>query len=168
MSGPCRVLVLNERDPLHPQAGGAEVHVAEIAKRLAPLGFESTQLACSFPGAVPVEELPGLTVRRLGPVPLYYPRAVAATSRARPRADPTFSPIICCAAASATGPLSPCRRREWACGGPAAVLVRLVQGVVDRRLEGRERLRAAEELDAGDLLRVAGVGSARAGTPGCR
>ena len=81
MGGPCRVLVLNERDPLHPKAGGAEVHVAEIAKRLAKLGFESTQLACGFAGAASVEGLPGLTVRRLGPLPLYYPRAVAATAR---------------------------------------------------------------------------------------
>ena len=31
MSDTLRVLLLNERDPLHPKAGGAEVHVAEIA-----------------------------------------------------------------------------------------------------------------------------------------
>ena len=31
---PDRVLVLNERDPRHPKAGGAEVHVAEIFRRL--------------------------------------------------------------------------------------------------------------------------------------
>jgi glycosyltransferase involved in cell wall biosynthesis len=48
MTSPCRVLVLNERGPLHPQAGGAEVHVAEISRRLAPMGFEITQLACGF------------------------------------------------------------------------------------------------------------------------
>jgi glycosyltransferase involved in cell wall biosynthesis len=75
------VLVLNERDPLHPRAGGAEVHVAEIAKGLAARGWRVTQLACSFPGAAPAQELPGLAVRRLGPLPLYYPRAVATTAR---------------------------------------------------------------------------------------
>ena len=57
MTSACRVLVLNERGPLHPQAGGAEVHVAEISRRLAPLGFEITQLACGFPGGAFVKLL---------------------------------------------------------------------------------------------------------------
>ncbi|MBW1687279.1 MAG: glycosyltransferase family 4 protein [Deltaproteobacteria bacterium] len=80
MTSACRVLVLNERGPLHPQAGGAEVHVAEISRRLAPLGFEITQLACGFPGAKPVEALDGMTVRRLGNLAVYYPRAVLTTA----------------------------------------------------------------------------------------
>lgn len=80
MSRPCRVLVLNERDPLHPKAGGAEVHVAEIARRLAGMGFEITQLACGFPGASPTEQLDGLAVRRLGSLGVYYPRAVWTTA----------------------------------------------------------------------------------------
>lgn len=75
-----RVLLLNERDPLHPMAGGAEVHVAEIAKRLAPRGIAMTQLAVGFAGGAPREELDGLCVRRLGPIPIYYPRAVATTA----------------------------------------------------------------------------------------
>jgi hypothetical protein len=66
MSGPRRVLLLNERDPLHPQAGGAEVHVAEISRRTRQV-------------------LDGMTVRRLGPLPLYYPRVVAATAWATRR-----------------------------------------------------------------------------------
>lgn len=76
-----RVLVLNERDPLHPRAGGAEVHVAEISKRLDALGYEITQLACGFPGGAKQERLDGLNVRRLGPLALYYPRVVATTAR---------------------------------------------------------------------------------------
>ena len=81
MHHPRRVLVLNERDPLHPAAGGAEVHVAEVARRLAGLGFEVTQAACSFRGAPEREELPGLLVWRLGPLGVYYPRAAWATAR---------------------------------------------------------------------------------------
>jgi glycosyltransferase involved in cell wall biosynthesis len=76
-----RVLVLNERDPRHPAAGGAEVHVAEVARRLAAQGFELTQLACSFAGAPPQEAQEGLRVRRLGPLAAYYPRVVLATAR---------------------------------------------------------------------------------------
>ena len=78
-----RVLVLNERDPLHPKAGGAEVHVAEIAKRLADRDIDMTQLACAHPGtrAPAVEEIEGMRVRHLGPLPVYYPRVVATTAR---------------------------------------------------------------------------------------
>ncbi len=46
---PCRVLVLNERDPLHPKAGGAEIHVAEIFKRLAARGYDVKLAAASDP-----------------------------------------------------------------------------------------------------------------------
>ncbi|MDJ0848057.1 MAG: glycosyltransferase family 4 protein [Myxococcota bacterium] len=81
MSSALRVLVLNERDPRHPRAGGAEVHVAEISKRLAERGFELTQLACSFPGSRAVERVDGMTVRRLGGLAAYYPRVVALTAR---------------------------------------------------------------------------------------
>jgi len=81
LAHPLRVLLLNERDPRHPAAGGAEVHVAEVSRRMAAQGFEITQAACSFPGAADAEELPGLFVRRLGPLALYYPRVVAWTAR---------------------------------------------------------------------------------------
>jgi glycosyltransferase involved in cell wall biosynthesis len=80
-----RVLVLNERDPLHPRAGGAEVHVAEISKRLDALGFEITQLACGFPGASTQDRVDGITVRRLGSLPRYYSRVAPWTARATAR-----------------------------------------------------------------------------------
>src|SRR5262249_56822245 len=48
---------------------------------MAAAGFEITQAACGFPGAAASEELPGLSVRRLGPLALYYPRVVAFAAR---------------------------------------------------------------------------------------
>ena len=66
MSSGRRVLVLNERDPLHPAAGGAEVHVSEIFGRLAARGFEVTLTASGFPGCAPREIVNGYEVRRLG------------------------------------------------------------------------------------------------------
>jgi glycosyltransferase involved in cell wall biosynthesis len=81
MTRPLRVLVLNERDPTHPRAGGAEVHVAEIARRLAARGFAITQYACSHRGAPAAETVAGMAVRRLGPLPIYYPRAAFETRR---------------------------------------------------------------------------------------
>jgi len=81
MPEPCRVLVLNERDPLHPQAGGAEIHVAEIFGRLARRGHAVTLLSSSFPGAAHLEIVDDLRVRRLGGLARYYPAAAAACAR---------------------------------------------------------------------------------------
>ncbi|MBW2268446.1 MAG: glycosyltransferase family 4 protein [Deltaproteobacteria bacterium] len=105
-----RVLLLNERDPLHPRAGGAEVHIAEIAKRLAPRGIAMTQLAVGFSGGAAREQLEGLEVRRLGPVPFYYPRAVATTAweTRRGRWDVVvehLNKVPFCARAYAAGPV---------------------------------------------------------------
>ncbi|MFC9491457.1 hypothetical protein ACFTZM_36015 [Streptomyces hydrogenans] len=38
-----QVLLLNRRDPWHPQAGGAEVYCFALARRLAAAGAEVTQ-----------------------------------------------------------------------------------------------------------------------------
>lgn len=76
-----RVLILNERDPGHPKAGGAEVHVAEIFGRLAPRGYEVTHVTSSFPGCAERETLRGMQLRRVGPLPFYYLRAAATCAR---------------------------------------------------------------------------------------
>ena len=76
-----RVLILNERDPLHPKAGGAEVHVAEIFRRLVPRGFEVTHLTSTFRGAADEETLDGMQLRRVGALPFYYLRAASVCAR---------------------------------------------------------------------------------------
>jgi len=76
-----RVLILNERDPRHPKAGGAEIHVAEIFDRLAARGISVTQFACGFPDASDREDVGGLHVERLGGIPAYYARAAIACAR---------------------------------------------------------------------------------------
>lgn len=81
MPEPCRVLILNERDPRHPRAGGAEVHVAEISRRLSAEGFDLTLASCGFRGGAAEEFVDGMRVRRLGPLPIYYPRVVASCAR---------------------------------------------------------------------------------------
>lgn len=104
MSSPCRVLVLNERDPRHPLAGGAELHVAEIFRRLSERGYEVTLAASSFKGAPKEECVDGLQVRRLGRLPAYYPRVAWICARETRRGDydvvveclnkvPFFSPV---------------------------------------------------------------------------
>ena len=80
-----RVLILNERDPRHPKAGGAEVHVAEIFGRLAARGHPTSMLSSSFPGAAPRERVDEIEVERVGALPLYYPRAAWSCARATRR-----------------------------------------------------------------------------------
>jgi glycosyltransferase involved in cell wall biosynthesis len=104
MTRPCRVLVLNERDLRHPMAGGAELHVAEIFRRLQGDGHEITLATSSFPGAPERECVDGLNVRRFGGLATYYPRVAWACARETRRGEfdvvveclnkvPFFSPI---------------------------------------------------------------------------
>ena len=81
MPTPCRVLVLNERDPMHPSAGGAEVHVAEISRRMAAMGYAITLAASGFPGAPHEQNIDGVEIRRLGNLAAYYPRVVWTCAR---------------------------------------------------------------------------------------
>ena len=60
------IIWLNHRDPRHPQAGGAEVHLREVAKRLVKKGCEVTLLSERFPGSREEELIDGIKVLRRG------------------------------------------------------------------------------------------------------
>jgi glycosyltransferase involved in cell wall biosynthesis len=66
------ILVLNERDPEHPLAGGAEVHIYEIFARMVERGWSVTHLAASFPGGAREATVRGVRVVRLTNRYLYY------------------------------------------------------------------------------------------------
>jgi len=76
MPSKLRVLVLNERDSHHPRAGGAEIHVTEIFRRLATRGIEVTLVTSGFPNAEAETVDEGMRILRLGRIRYYYPRAV--------------------------------------------------------------------------------------------
>jgi glycosyltransferase involved in cell wall biosynthesis len=61
-----RILIVNWRDPRNPEAGGAEVHLHEVARRLAADGFPCVQMAHAFPGAPEEEWIDGVRVLRRG------------------------------------------------------------------------------------------------------
>jgi glycosyltransferase involved in cell wall biosynthesis len=61
-----RVLWLNHRDPNHPLAGGAEVHLREVCKRLVNRGCDVTLLSERFPGSAETEVLDGIRIIRKG------------------------------------------------------------------------------------------------------
>ncbi len=78
---PLRVLVLNERDPRHPRAGGAEVHVHEIFRRLAARGWSITQWSAGGSGTAAHERLDDVEIHRLGGLLRYYPKVAFETRR---------------------------------------------------------------------------------------
>ena len=61
-----RVLLLNWRDPHNPEAGGAEIHLHEVARRLAAEGIACVQVSHAFPGGAEEEIIDGVRVLRRG------------------------------------------------------------------------------------------------------
>jgi glycosyltransferase involved in cell wall biosynthesis len=61
-----RILVINWRDITNPEAGGAEVHLHEIFRRVASRGHRVVLLASGYPGAAREETVDGIHVIRRG------------------------------------------------------------------------------------------------------
>jgi glycosyltransferase involved in cell wall biosynthesis len=81
-----KVLAFNWRDPKHPEAGGAELHLFEILRRCVRDGDAAVWLAERFPGAPEEETVGGIRVVRAGS---WYnaPLALAALYRRRFRGE---------------------------------------------------------------------------------
>lgn len=79
------LLILNERDLGHPWAGGAELHITEMAKCFVRRGYEPTLLCTWYHGAREEETTDyGLRIVRFGNRVTYYlrlPRAVRHEAR---------------------------------------------------------------------------------------
>ena len=99
-----RILILNWRDPKHPQAGGAETYLFEQARRWAEWGHHVEWLTASFPGAPSSETLDGVRVRRVGnAMTVYFVLPLTYLREFRDRFDvvldsengiPFFSPLF--------------------------------------------------------------------------
>jgi glycosyltransferase involved in cell wall biosynthesis len=66
MSEPAHLLAVNFRDPAHPEAGGAELHLETILLEALGRGMRVTWLATGFPGGAPEAEHRGIRVVRRG------------------------------------------------------------------------------------------------------
>ncbi len=60
------ILLINWLDRENPQAGGAEIHLFEIFRRLAERDHRITMVTSGWPGASPEAVVDGLLVRRFG------------------------------------------------------------------------------------------------------
>lgn len=81
-----RILVLNWLDPDNPAAGGAEIHLREVFRRIVALGHDVDLLCSAWPGASPRASIEGIEAYRVGTrhtYPFlargYYSRHLAAT-----------------------------------------------------------------------------------------
>lgn len=97
------VLFLNWRDRRHPETGGSETWVHEIARRFAAAGSDVTHLAAAVADAPVAEVVDGVTVLRAGSQLGVYGRAGAHLRRHRQRYDmvvdvqngiPFFAPVF--------------------------------------------------------------------------
>ena len=61
-----RILMVNWRDIKNPEAGGAEVHLHEVAVRLVKDGFTCILYSHAYAGGLPEETVDGVLVRRVG------------------------------------------------------------------------------------------------------
>lgn len=66
MTAPRHLLAVNFRDPAHPEAGGAELHLEEILLEAVRRGWKVTWLASGFRGGAPEGEHRGMRVVRRG------------------------------------------------------------------------------------------------------
>lgn len=78
------VLILNWRDTGHPEGGGSELYVEELASGLARQGHRTTLVSAGYAGAPARERRPdGVEVVRLGGRMSVYPRSAIAYLRGR-------------------------------------------------------------------------------------
>jgi glycosyltransferase involved in cell wall biosynthesis len=61
-----RLLAINFRDPAHPEAGGAELHLEQVLLEAVRRGWRVTWLAAGFPGGVAESEHKGMRIVRRG------------------------------------------------------------------------------------------------------
>ncbi|HEY1727958.1 MAG TPA: glycosyltransferase [Candidatus Baltobacteraceae bacterium] len=98
------ILILNWRDPEHPQAGGAEKYLHEMARRWVASGHAVEWLTARFPGAASTTTIDGVRVMRVGnAMSVYALLPIAYLRKFRDRFDvvidaengiPFFSPLF--------------------------------------------------------------------------
>jgi len=82
------LVILNWRDPWHPEGGGSELYVAEVAKRLQASGVRITVFTALYPGAARLEVRDGIRyLRRGGHLTVYLWAALFLLTRRFGRVD---------------------------------------------------------------------------------
>jgi glycosyltransferase involved in cell wall biosynthesis len=75
------ILILSDRDWTHPQGGGTGTNLYGQVSRWLAWGHRVTVIACSYPGAAPLERIGELTIHRLGGRSSVFPRTILKQGR---------------------------------------------------------------------------------------
>ncbi|MGI9004193.1 MAG: glycosyltransferase family 4 protein [Pseudonocardia sp.] len=140
-----RILVLNWRDVRHPQAGGAEQYMHQIACRWAAAGAQVTWLTARHPGQPKQETVDGIEIRRAGGPLTLYPRVALRLMRSIGRIDyivdcqngiPFFSPLFVAPAVPVVQLVHHVHQDQFATrfGPMLAAVGRFLEGRVARRV----------------------------------
>jgi glycosyltransferase involved in cell wall biosynthesis len=73
---PLHILILSDRDWTHPQGGGTGTNLFGQVSRWMAWGHRVSVIACSHPGAAPVERIGALTLHRVGGRSTVFPRTI--------------------------------------------------------------------------------------------
>ncbi|MEA2430269.1 MAG: hypothetical protein QOI19_742, partial [Thermoleophilaceae bacterium] len=73
---PLHILILSDRDWTHPQGGGTGTNLFGQVSRWIAWGHRVSVVACSYPGAAPVERHGALTMYRAGGRSTVFPRTI--------------------------------------------------------------------------------------------
>jgi glycosyltransferase involved in cell wall biosynthesis len=73
---PLHILILSDRDWTHPQGGGTGTNLFGQVSRWIAWGHRVSVVACSYPGAAPVERIGALTLYRAGGRSTVFPRTI--------------------------------------------------------------------------------------------
>jgi glycosyltransferase involved in cell wall biosynthesis len=159
-----RILVLNWRDIRHPQAGGAEQYMHQIARRWAAAGARVTWLAARPKGQPEREVVDGIEIHRAGGPLTLYPRVAARLARTLGEVDyivdcqngiPFFSPLFVGPAVPVVQVVHHVHQDQFATRfGPAlATLGRFLEGPVARRVYRHRPIAAVSPSTRQELRR---------------
>lgn len=160
------VLVLNWRDVRHPQAGGAEQYMHQIARRWVEAGVRVTWF-CARPTTLAAQEtIDGIEIVRFGGELSLYARAAARLARTRGRYDaivdcqngiPFFSPAVA-GALPVIQVVHHVHQDQFATrfSAPLAALGRTLEGRVARRVYGPRMIAAVSPSTRQELRRRLG------------
>jgi glycosyltransferase involved in cell wall biosynthesis len=167
VSNPLSVVLLSWRDMHHPEAGGSEKYLTELATGLAARGHRVTVRTAAYPGALARETIDGVRYVRRGGRYSVYLRSLAAMGLGRHRADvvvdvqngvPFLSPLVR-SGSPVVNLVHHVHREQWAVvfGPRVARAGWYLESKVAPRVYGRSRYVAVSESTRREL---AGLGVA--------
>lgn len=142
-----RVLVLNWRDTRHPEAGGAEQYMHQIARRWVRQGVKVTWFTARPEGMAAHEVIDGVQITRFGGRLSLYPLAALRLLRTRGKFDavvdcqngiPFFSPLFAGPGVPVVQVVHHVHQDQFSTrfSPPVAVVGRLLEGRMARRVYG--------------------------------